>query len=195
MRRGLASTIGSTRGARHNMPLQLTVGRRRPPAAERQSVRQTTRGATSKVDSGRPRLMERTFDMGELRSSQGRSQRSDFWQPLKEALLSMVIAAGGCSSAPKNSISASEFERGCSVDSDCVAVYEGTLRCCPVGACPNAAINQSRYAAYTSTAASRTPSCTNVPCLQLVVICRSAAVCASRTCMFENPAIDAASHD
>ena len=133
--------------------------------------------------------------MGGFRGSQGRAQRSYFCHPLQEALLAMVIAAGGCSSAAKNSISSSEFERGCSVDSDCVAVYEGILRCCPVGACPNAAINKSRHAAYTSTAVSRTPSCTDVPCLQLTVICRYAAVCDSGTCLFEDPAIDAASQD
>ena len=115
--------------------------------------------------------------------------------PLKHALILVLMVGGGCTSAIAHSISTSEFQRSCSVALDCVPVYEGTLTCCALSECPNAAINQLSYTAYKSTAASRKPTCDSVPCLAITIICKSAAICTGGTCAFEQPGIDAAGLD
>jgi hypothetical protein len=108
----------------------------------------------------------------------------------------VLAAVGGCGASATHSVTASDFQQSCSVDSDCVAVYEGTLGCCGPG-CPNAAINQTSHAAYDSTVSSRTPTCSPAdPCVGLTaVICRAGAVCANGTCAFQQPAADASSPD
>ena len=115
--------------------------------------------------------------------------------PLKHALILVLTVGGGCTSAAAHSISTLEFQRSCSIDSDCVPVYEGTLTCCALAECPNAAINQLSYPAYKSTAASRKPTCDGVPCVAITVVCKSAAICAGGTCAFVQPATDAAALD
>jgi hypothetical protein len=109
---------------------------------------------------------------------------------MKRILIVIVAAVGGCGSS-NHSISAAEFQRSCSADSDCVPVYEGTLGCCG-GACPNSAINQMSQAAYESAMSSRTPTCTTVlPCpFFSSVTCKSGATCANGTCAFEQLGTD-----
>ena len=75
------------------------------------------------------------------------------------------------------------------------AAYEGTLTCCGLGECPNAAINQSSYTEYKSTTASQRPTCNGVPCLAITITCKSAAICTVGTCAFEQPLTDAAEPD
>ena len=128
-------------------------------------------------------------------SSHGVARRLRLHWAFKHALILVLMVGGGCTSAVAHSISTSEFQRSCSVDSDCVPVYEGTLTCCGLGECPNAAINQLSYTAYKSTAASRKPTCNGVPCLAITIICKSAAICTGGTCAFEQPGIDAAGLD
>ena len=97
----------------------------------------------------------------------------------RSILFCLVTAIGGCSSAPNHSIATSEFQRGCSADSDCVPVYEGMLSCC--GACPNAAVNQVGYDAYQSAVSTRAPSCNpEPPCAALS--CSAQAACSNGTC-------------
>ena len=101
----------------------------------------------------------------------------------------LVAAIGGCHAGgslsdlnENHSISASEFQQSCAVDSDCVAVYQGTLTCCG-GSCPNAAVNQVGYSAYASAVASRTPMCNpEPPCAALS--CLAGAICSNGTCQF-----------
>ena len=101
----------------------------------------------------------------------------------------LAVAIAGCHSGgslseqtQNHSIAASEFQQSCTVDADCVAVYEGTLTCCG-GSCPNAAVNQVGYSAYASAVASRTPMCNpEPPCAALS--CLSGAICANGSCQF-----------
>jgi len=104
--------------------------------------------------------------------------------------------AGACNSTDSRSVSACEFNRSCTVDSDCVPVYEGTLGCCGPG-CSNSAINTASYGAYQSAVAGREPTCsTAFPCAQLTdAICRSGAVCAGGTCQLKEIPADASSPD
>jgi hypothetical protein len=111
---------------------------------------------------------------------------------MKNTLLVCLLAAaiGGCHSSgsltdENRSITASEFQQSCTVASDCVPVYEGTLSCCG-GSCPNAAVNQVGHDAYEVALASRTPVCNpEPPCAALTdVICQSGAICENGTCKF-----------
>jgi hypothetical protein len=97
--------------------------------------------------------------------------------------LLFLMALGGC--GPEHRIAASEFPRGCSVDSDCAAVYEGMLTCCG-GGCPNAAINQTSLSAYEAAASSRTPTCSPAPpCASISLMnCPGTVRCVSGTCNF-----------
>jgi len=115
--------------------------------------------------------------------------------PLVPALIIWLAGVGGCSSGD-HSVFASEFQRGCSVASDCVPIYEGALGCCG-GACPNAAINQASYAAYESAVAKRTPKCSpEPPCVFIPDdVCMAGAICAGGTCAFVQLGADAASPD
>jgi hypothetical protein len=113
----------------------------------------------------------------------------------EDAWILVLMLAGSCSSPVAHNISAWEFQRGCSADSDCMPVYEGTLTCCAIAECPNAAINQSSYTAYKSTKESREPTCIAVPCVAITITCKSAAVCTGGTCTFEWPRTDAAGLD
>lgn len=130
-----------------------------------------------------------------LNLSRGAARRSRLRWLFGYALSLVLMIGGGCTSAVPHSISTSEFQRSCSVDADCVPVYEGTLTCCGLGECPNAAINQSSFTAYKSTAAARKPTCDGVPCLAITILCKSAAVCTGGTCAFEHPGTDAAGLD
>lgn len=142
------------------------------------------------------KLVVGTCDMTELARDLGVLVRGLHLRwPLKHALILLLTVGGGCTSAVAHSISTSEFQRSCSVDSDCVPVYEGTLTCCALGECPNAAINQLSYTAYKSTAASRKPTCDGVPCLAITITCRSAVICTGGMCAFEQPGTDAAGLD
>jgi len=105
-------------------------------------------------------------------------------------LCCLAAAIGGChsqlsgGSGENHSIAASEFQQSCTVDSDCVPVFQGTLSCCG-GSCPNAAVNQVGYSAYESAVAIRTPTCNpEPPCAVTDVFCKSAAICAGGTCAF-----------
>jgi len=103
----------------------------------------------------------------------------------------LIAAISGCNSGGNHSIAASEFQQSCSVDSDCVPVYEGTLGCC--GACANAAVNQVGYTAYQKAASDRRPTC-NVqpPCPAFTdVLCKAGAICSNGTCAFEHVEPDA----
>jgi hypothetical protein len=112
---------------------------------------------------------------------------------MKRASFICCLAAtlGGCHSGgslgeenQSHSIAASEFQQSCAVDSDCVAVYQGTLTCCG-GSCPNAAVNQVGYSAYASAVASRTPMCNpEPPCAVTDIYCSSGAICSNGTCQF-----------
>jgi hypothetical protein len=71
-------------------------------------------------------------------------------------LVSVFADGAGCSSTSTNAcvgasmklIQASDYEQSCKVDSDCVAVGEGSA-CSPCALdCPNAAISKSAYAKY-----------------------------------------------
>jgi hypothetical protein len=108
----------------------------------------------------------------------------------------LVGAIGGCTSET-HSIEASEFQRSCAVDSDCVAVSEGTITCCGISPwCPSAAVNQVGYSAYESAVAARTPTCSpRPPCALLRPACFGHAICSNGTCTFEPAAPDASTAD
>jgi len=110
----------------------------------------------------------------------------------------LVAALGGCHSGgslseqtQNHSIAASEFQQSCTVASDCVAVYQGTLSCCG-GSCPNAAVDQVGYGAYASAVASRTPICNpEPPCAAVTdVYCKSGAICSNGICQFSPAGTD-----
>jgi hypothetical protein len=165
-----------------------------PPTCPRRSTDDVP--ASLILDGCGLKLVVRKCDMSKFAGTLGaRARRSHLRWPLKHALILVLMVGGGCTSAVAHSISTSEFQRSCSVDSDCVPVYEGTLTCCGLGECPNAAINQLSYTAYKSSAASRKPTCDGVPCLAITITCKSAAICTGGTCAFEQPGIDAAGLD
>jgi hypothetical protein len=177
-------------------PSNKALQRRLRGAAERHTVRQTIWWASLILDGRGRKLVVRKCDMRNLaRALSASARRLRLRWPLKHALILVLMVGGGCTSAVTHSISTSEFQRSCSVDSDCVPVYEGTLTCCGLGECPNDAINQFSYTAYKSTAASRKPSCEGVPCLAITIICKSAAICTGGTCAFEQSGTDAAGLD
>src|SRR6478752_6318231 len=96
---------------------------------------------------------------------------------------SLAAAIGSCHSDGNHRIAASEFQQSCTVASDCVPVYEGTLSCCG-GSCPNAAVNQVGYSAYESARESRTPTCNpQPPCPATDVACIAGATCSNGTCV------------
>ena len=100
----------------------------------------------------------------------------------------LVLLAGwftGCGGSVSHTISATEFQTSCSVDTDCVDVYVGSLACCGDG-CPNAAISQASYSAYEAALSSRTPICDPAPpCLALTnAECKVGAACTNGTCAF-----------
>jgi hypothetical protein len=105
----------------------------------------------------------------------------------------LVGALAGCGSGENHSIATSEFQRSCTADSDCVAVFEGTLGCCG-GNCPNGAVNQVGYPDYEAALAKRTPICSPAPPCAAVtnIACRAGAICASGTCVFAPLGADAA---
>jgi hypothetical protein len=115
---------------------------------------------------------------------------------MNRILIACVLAGafGGCSSET-HSIEASEFQRSCSVDSDCVAIYEGTIGCCGLG-CPNAAVNQVGYSAYETAVSTRTPTCSpRPPCNYSRPVCRGGVACSNGTCTFNPLAPDASAAD
>ena len=104
---------------------------------------------------------------------------------MKVSLLVLLAAwFAGCGGAVSHTISASEFQDTCSVDTDCTDVCVGSLGCCGCG-CPNAAINQASYPAYESAFSSREPHCDPaLPCAALTTEeCRTGAMCTNGTCV------------
>jgi hypothetical protein len=101
------------------------------------------------------------------------------------ALVLFAVWFAGCGGSVAPSISASEFQSNCSVDTDCVDVCVGSLGCCGCG-CPNAAINQASYPAYQSAFSAREPRCEPaLPCPAFWSEgCRTGAVCTNGTCAF-----------
>jgi len=118
--------------------------------------------------------------------------------PMKRTFaLWLLLAAGGCGGGgTTHSIAASEFQVSCSIDADCVSVYEGTIGCCG-GGCPNAAINKASTTAYDAALASRTPQCSPAPpCADFArPICPTAAICDNGTCAYAQLGADAAASD
>jgi hypothetical protein len=113
-------------------------------------------------------------------------------------LLCLACLLGACSSSSSSShtVSADEFNRSCTVDADCVAVYEGPIGCCGPG-CSNAAVNTASYNAYQTAVTARQPTCAVAyPCgLWTNEICRAGATCAGGTCAFRDLSTDASSSD
>ena len=63
------------------------------------------------------------------------------------------VDGGACTAG---SISTAGYDVSCTADTDCVAVYAGTL--CSACLCPNATINQGAAAAYSAVIAAADPS-------------------------------------
>lgn len=94
----------------------------------------------------------------------------------------VLVLIAGCSEA-KHSISASDYDRSCSADADCVAIYEGSIGCCGVVACPNAAINAADSERYMSDVASRTETCSPAPPCVAPIDCPTIhPVCSNQVC-------------
>jgi hypothetical protein len=164
-------------------------------AAERQGVRQSISLTRMQNRSAGHALMGE-WDMRNLpHFSQELDWRSYRSWLAKHTLVLVLMVGAGCKSDVPHSISTSGFQRGCSVDSDCIPVYEGTLTCCRTFECPNAAISLVDYTKYETTAASRRPTCEGVPCLAITITCKSAAVCSDGMCMYHQPGRDASSPD
>ena len=98
----------------------------------------------------------------------------------------LVTLVAGCTD--DHHISTSDYPRSCSTDSDCAAVYEGTIGCCGAS-CPNAAINQMSLPAYEAAISSRTPMCSPAPPCVFIPVdrCPGAVSCVSGTCTFQTP--------
>ena len=111
-----------------------------------------------------------------------------------------VGAFGGCNSE-SHSIAASEFQQSCAADSDCVPVYEGTIGCCGVGNCPNAAVNRVGYSSYETAVSKRIPTCSPPrPCpflsqTEIAIECHAGAICSNGTCTFAQTGTDASGAD
>jgi hypothetical protein len=120
------------------------------------------------------------------------------WVPRSARLVALVaVALAGCSS-PKatdadaatdavdpHAVRASDYDRACLRDSDCILVTEGTVGCCGFG-CPNAAIASSAQAAYQADVVARATVCNPrlyCPSLQGVDLCGDpAATCVDSVC-------------
>jgi hypothetical protein len=78
-------------------------------------------------------------------------------------ILGLAMAGFGCGGGDtgSHSVNASDYDRACSQDSDCVAVYSGKIGCC--GDAPNSAIAQDNYSQYQSDYSSRHPVCIPAP--------------------------------
>jgi hypothetical protein len=108
----------------------------------------------------------------------------------------LMAAIGCCGCAENHHVAASEFQRSCAVDSDCLPIYEGDLHCCGPD-CPNAAINQVDESAYWSAVAKRTPTCSpSPPCAPITsASCGARAICSNGMCAFEKFGADASAPD
>jgi hypothetical protein len=84
------------------------------------------------------------------------------------ASTSSADAAAGKDAGPDaHAVRATDYDRACVRDSDCVLVAEGTIGCCGIG-CPNAAIATSAQATYQADVSARTPICTpSPPCVAI----------------------------
>lgn len=112
-------------------------------------------------------------------------------RPLRSLILAVLLS--GCGGGGETHvIIASAYSQTCSKDSDCVAVYQGTLGCCGPG-CSNSAINQSSYTAYLSDVSAREPACSGVdPCALFDnAVCSASAACQEGVCEFVAAAADA----
>jgi hypothetical protein len=95
------------------------------------------------------------------------------------------IDSGFSADASTCQVAASDFDRSCSKDSDCVPVFEGNI--CEVGCgCPNAAINAGAQARYNARyqAAPRHDTATVIchcPCIAASMHC-NAGVCEYAYC-------------
>lgn len=84
----------------------------------------------------------------------------------RASMVGIVLALGMACSTPKSedhAVRASDYDRTCSVASDCVAVTEGTIGCCGLLICPNAAIAVSSSNAYQHDLDARHPECIPPP--------------------------------
>lgn len=103
-------------------------------------------------------------------------------------LAGMVWLASSCGSS--HDVSAGDYTRACSSDSDCVAVFDGHLTCCGTG-CPNAAIAKTSENKYWSDVLARTPTCNPAPpCLVIsdgVCEDKSTVTCVASVCTFAPP--------
>ena len=108
------------------------------------------------------------------------------WRPLPVALL---LALAGCGSPAPHSIAAADYDQTCQAVVDCVPVAEGTIGCCGLESCPNAAIRQDALAGYMSDLAARTPHCTpEPPCAPPPVDCSGRVACTNGVCALLVPA-------
>jgi hypothetical protein len=94
-----------------------------------------------------------------------------------------LLIAGCGGGGGEHAIDTSKYSRACASDSDCVAVYQGTLGCCG-GGCPNTAIAVTSYADYAGAVASQTPVCNPAPpCAATPGTCGDqAALCVGAMC-------------
>jgi len=103
--------------------------------------------------------------------------------PSRLIICALLIAGCGSDGGGGHAIDTSKYSRACVADSDCVAVYQGTLTCCG-GGCPNTAIAASEYAGYAGAFAASVPTCNpQPPCGNPTAICGDkAALCVGSLC-------------
>ena len=99
------------------------------------------------------------------------------------AILCAVFLAGCGGGSSDHSIGTSKYSKVCAGDSDCVAVYQGSLGCCG-GDCPNTAIAASSYAQYLADVQANTPVCNPAPpCAVTPGACQNvSALCVGGLC-------------
>ena len=100
-------------------------------------------------------------------------------------LFAMALAGlcglSGCADAT-HAVKASDYNRSCVQDKDCISIYQGELTCCGPS-CPNAAINQADSERYSNDLDSRTPSCSPPPPCAGLLYCREVpATCVDHVC-------------
>jgi hypothetical protein len=104
---------------------------------------------------------------------------------VRSVIVCTLLIAGCGGGDGGHSIDASKFSRACAADTDCVAVYQGTLGCCG-GDCPNTAIAASSYDAYEAALQMAIPRCNPAPpCAAPVGVCGDrSALCVGGTCTY-----------
>ena len=103
--------------------------------------------------------------------------------------VALLLALAGCGSPAPHSIAAADYDQKCQAVVDCVPIAEGTIGCCGLESCPNAAIRQDALARYTSDLEARTPRCTPPPpCAPPPVDCSGRVACTNGVCALLVPA-------